>query len=69
LDKKTKEEVLPPTDAWKTTALSGKQLKKAEVTTNPQTSEFKYLFNLMKKVPNSLKKSLEKMLENLWVFP
>ncbi len=39
LDKKTKEEVLPPTDAWKTTALSGKQLKKAEVTTNPQTSE------------------------------
>lgn len=39
LKKKTKEEVLPPADPWKTTALSGKQLKKAEVTSNPQTSE------------------------------
>lgn len=39
LKKKTKEEVLPPADPWKNTGLSGKQLKKAEVSSNQQTSE------------------------------
>lgn len=36
-DKKTAEEVLPPADPWKNTGLSGKQLKRAEVVTDPQT--------------------------------
>lgn len=39
IKKKTEAEVLPPLEPWKYTGLSGKQLKKAEVVTNPQTSE------------------------------
>lgn len=37
--KKTEQEVLPPFEPWKYTGLSGKQLKKAEVVSNRQTSE------------------------------
>ncbi len=39
IKKKTEAEVLPPAEDWKYTGLSGKQLKKAEVVSNPQTSE------------------------------
>jgi len=37
--KKTADEVLPPLEPWKYTGLSGKQLKRAEVVSNPQTQE------------------------------
>ncbi len=34
---KTEADILPPQDQWKSTGLSGKQLEKSEVTSNPQT--------------------------------
>jgi len=34
---KKESDILPPQDEWKTTGLSGKQLEKAEVVSNPQT--------------------------------
>ncbi len=34
---KSAEDILPPDDPWKSTGLSGKQLSKAEVVTDPQT--------------------------------
>ncbi len=36
---KTEQDIVPPQDQWKTTGLSGKQLQKAAVVTNPQTGE------------------------------
>jgi protein-export membrane protein SecD len=35
--KKTKAEIIPPAEPWKSTGLSGKQLKRAEVTSDTQT--------------------------------
>ena len=37
--KKQKSDILPPTDPWKTTGLSGKQLKRAEVAQDPNTGQ------------------------------
>jgi protein-export membrane protein SecD len=34
---KSEQDILPPADPWKTTGLSGKQLKHAEVVTDPRT--------------------------------
>ncbi len=34
---KAEKDILPPQDGWKSTALSGKQLKRAEVVSDPQT--------------------------------
>lgn len=34
---KSEQDILPPADPWKTTGLSGKQLKNAEVVTDPNT--------------------------------
>lgn len=34
---KTEADILPPQEQWKSTGLSGKQLEKSEVTSNPQT--------------------------------
>ncbi len=39
IQKKTKDDVIPPREPWKYTGLSGQQLQKAEVVNNPQTSE------------------------------
>jgi len=36
---KSKTDVVPPSDQWKTTGLSGKQLKRAEVSQNTQSGE------------------------------
>ncbi len=39
LEKQTEFDILGPQDPWKFTGLSGKQLSRAEVVTNPQTGE------------------------------
>ncbi len=36
---KTKEDILPPAEPWKTTGLTGKELKRADVVFDPQTQE------------------------------
>jgi len=39
IQKKTKDDVIPPAEPWKYTGLSGKQLKRAEVVSDPQTAK------------------------------
>ena len=38
-------DIVPPVEAWKTTGLSGKQLKRAEVTENTQTGQIQVALN------------------------
>jgi len=42
---KQKADIVPPTDQWKTTGLSGKQLKRAEVTQDARTSQIQVSLN------------------------
>ncbi len=42
---KQKGDIVPPTDQWKTTGLSGKQLKRAEVSTDSRTGQMQVSLN------------------------
>ncbi len=42
---KTETDILPPADPWKNTGLSGKQLQRAEVVEDPQTSQIHVSLN------------------------
>lgn len=42
---KQKTDIVPPKESWKTTGLSGKQLKRAEVTENTQTGQIQVALN------------------------